>query len=426
MNHYNILSLLPYSETSELINKKQKLDDLYFIKSIVDIGLMALEGFTNGNLSLFDAQVGENLCQIRAYNILHLGEKYLTSDDSKEVLFKEIDALHNYKNKLENVIVQWEDAVTHSHAYNKSLDGAEHINDFIDRHKLHINLNEDCVFIITCFFLSHFSIRNEGIPAAINLNFISRELHISKYRSKRLTHKYQLLVCQLGCQFVMTIASDLHPTLGYPSILPKLYQISDEDRMVLPCHIASEVVFHHAIYKRKPLLFIINRINANNEIIHVLYFLLIGHPNKMEFLLVNPTDYLQEHCMVVFGVVQHDVVLDDSLTNYVRHVLSETPLKLILANTASHPQYSGKRLEEFKHNPYLLITTTTDLECEFKIIHAEKLLSMQLFAEHNGCSKTNPSTFLLKHVYANKVNDEINRLKEIHQNCVHDAHIMMT
>lgn len=417
---YNILSLLPYTEDSELINKNHKLNDLYFIKSVVDIALMAMKSFMSEDLTLFDAQVGENLCQIRAYKILHLGLKYLKSTDSKEKFCTEINILKVYKNHLENVIIQWENTITHSFSYNKSLDGKENISNFLDRHHLHLDLTEDVVFIISCFFLTHFSIRNDGVPAAINLNFISRELHISKYRSKRLTHKYQLLVCQLGCDFVMQISGDLSSAFGYQIMLSKLYQISDEDRVVLPCYIASEVVLHHAIIQKHPILFIINRINPDGNIHDVVYFTLIGHDNEFNFLLVSADDYLSQHCVVISGLMYINNDVDDSLNSYIDLVVRETPLKLILANTASHPQYSGKRLEAFSVNPFLIIPY--DYEQDVKKIYEKKLLNLQRFAITDGCSKENPTMFFLKHVYASKVVNEIDRLKKTHVNCVYSAH----
>lgn len=417
---YNILSLLPYSEESQLINKHQKLDDLYFIKSVTDISLMALENFIEGNLTLFDAQVGENLCQIRAYKILYLGSKYLISNQSKALLSKEISIFKKYKNNLEEVIIEWESVIANAFSYNKNLDGREFINNFLDRHNLHLDLSEDVVFIISCFFLTHFSIRDNGIPAAINLNFISRELHISKYRSKRLTHKYQLIVCQLGCDFVIKIADDLPLEQGYSTVLSKLYQISDEDRVVLPCYIASEVVFHHAISKKKPVIFIINRINSNGDIDAVIYFTLIGHDSGLGFSLVSGDAHLEQYCIVVFGVVYLSEDNRYSLNNYINRIVTETPLKLILANTASHPQYSGKRLEKFKVNPFLIITDSSGQEV--KSYYEGKLLNMQIFAMHNGCSKENPTTFLLKHVYASTVANEINRLEKTYRGHVHSAY----
>ena len=161
---------------------------------------------------------------------------------------------------------------------------------------------------------------------------------------------------------------------------------------------------------------IINRVNLNGDIHDVVYFTLVGQGSEFNLILVPVDDYLSQHCLVVFGVMS----INDSITSYIDLVLSETPLKLILANTASHPQYSGKCLEEFRINPFLLITD--EPEQNIKNIYEKKLSDLQCFATAKGCSKENQTTFFLKHVYASTVANEINLLKKIHGNCVYDAH----
>ena len=297
---HNILSLLPYSEDSQLINKNQKLTDLYFIKSVVDISLMALENFIEGKLVLFDAQVGENLCQIRAFKIIQLANNYLSSLETKQEIITEISHIKSYKNKLEEVIIQWESAVSHAFSYNKSLDSHETIGSFIERNDIGLDVKEDCLFIITCFFLAHFSFRDEGLPVAINLNFVSRELHVSKYKSKRLIHKYQVLVCELGCRAIITASKTMTDNFKYFDILPQLYKVSDESRAVLPCYITSEVIFNYSIKKKTPIILIVHRINhTTGKVEDVICFMLVGN-NKDGLELVPVENYLTHNCIVVF------------------------------------------------------------------------------------------------------------------------------
>ncbi|MCX7114518.1 MAG: hypothetical protein NTW08_01185 [Gammaproteobacteria bacterium] len=413
---YNVLSLLPYSENSELTNKNQKINDLYFIKSVIDLAVIAVESFIAGHLKSFDAQVGENLCQIRACKIIHLKNKYLISSESQGQLLKEARILKEYKNKLEDVIVLWEEAISQTFVYSKNLDHLEYVHDFLDRHQLFLGLSQEVVFIVSCFFLAHFCVRKKNIPIAINLNFISRELHISKYRAKRLMHKHQLLVCDVGCDFIIEMANDLFPDCAYPTILSKLQGTSDEERSVLPCYMVSEVIFYHSIKCKTPVLFIVHRINALSEIRDVIYFVLVGQEHEMQFSLAQAEHYLSHHCLVVSGRV-HDG--DEDPESYVHHVLAETPLKLILANTASHPQYAGVRLEPFQLNPLLMLTS----ECNIKDTYVleKNLVDMQIFASTHGCSKENPTLFFLEHIYASKLLDEVTQLETTDKARVYNA-----
>lgn len=413
---HTILSLLPYAINSQLISKQQKLDDLNFTKTIVSFSIKALEAFVQGNLVEFDAQVGENLCQIRAYKILQLGQKWLGSSHSKVNLKKQIEQFKHYQDQLIATTIDWDLAVKQAKSFNKNLDGIENIVDFFERHHLSFELHDDIVFIITCYFLTHFNIRDKEIPVAINLAQVAMEFTISKYRAKRLVHRFQQLVCKSGCDFIVTIAKDLPLESGYAEILPSLYKIADEDRAVLPCYIVSEIIFNHTIQQKIPTLVIIKRFNnSSHEPYDVICFLLQGNGDH-EFSIVPCDAFLEQHCMVVSGEVYDSPLNENELTNdYILRVMSETPLKLILANTAIHPQYSGKRLEQYRNNPFH--PTFSDYSQQAASAQETNLINMQKFALSTGCCKQNPVTFFLKHIYANTITNEINKLISMYTGC---------
>lgn len=168
MEKHSILTLLPYAANSQLINKQQKLGDLHLTKSLLAFSITALETFLKGNLAEFDAQIGENLCQIRAYKILVLAKKWLYSDASKLALQQHIDELKNYHNQLLTTINDWEQAIKNANSFNRSLDSIENIIVSFERHQLNFELNEDMLFIIMCHFLTHFNIKEKQIPVAID------------------------------------------------------------------------------------------------------------------------------------------------------------------------------------------------------------------------------------------------------------------
>ena len=417
----NILYLLPYSDKANLVNKHQKIDDLYFIRSIVDFSINALELFLAEKLVEFDAQVGENLCQIRAYIILLLNKKWRVSTTALTEFNNEIERFKSYKQQIEKVIYDWENAIKNSVAYNVNFDASEKISHFLARHQLLFPLQEEFAFIIACCFLTHFNIRDDNFPVSINLKYISQEFHISKYRASRLTHRYQQLVCQLGCDFILTIAKELPTQLGYIELLPKLCKISDEDRKVLPCYIASEIIFYHSILEKIPILLIVRRIHQSATINpELVYFLLVGKNNEMSYTLVDSKAYLSQPCIVVAGEMHYN---HETIDSYIRRLLIENPLKIILANTASHPQYSGKRLEALRDDPFALIKTDDN---QINIDrHVNELLNMKRYALDAGCSKQNPSIFFLRHIYANKIKDAIEQLQTSPLGLVHDAHSIL-
>ncbi|MGQ3892069.1 hypothetical protein [Legionella sp. CNM-4043-24] len=412
---YTNLSLLPYSASSQLINKQQKLSDLYLMKTVMDSAITALKTFIDGDLAAFDAQVGENLCQIRAYKILLLAKKWLAHATSKTDFQGYITQLCNQRNQLERIIIEWEQAIKQSKAFNKNLDGSENIIDFFARHGLIFDINEDILFIISCRFLTHFNIRDNNIPVAINLPRIASEYSVSKYRAKRLAHHYQQLVCKFGCDFIINIAHDLPKESNYTDVLPSLYKIADEDRAVLPCFVVSEIIFNHAIQEELPVLLIVNRFKAHDsERYDVIHFLMQG--DDSEFSLLPCNSYLAQHCLVVSGEVYDNYAYNnESPEDYINRVLTENPLKLILANTSIHPQYSGKKLEAFRDNPFHSILSDCGKPRASK--QENELIAMQNYAMASGCSKQNPSTYFLKHVYANTIANEINKLESNYTGC---------
>ncbi|MDR3502133.1 MAG: hypothetical protein P4L79_06070 [Legionella sp.] len=409
-----ILALLPYStEEAELLHKKQKLDNLYFLNVIVTLTITALESFLNGQLSAFDAQVGENLCQIRAYKILHLCYKWLHSERALNQFKEELEKIKTYKAHLTQLIAHWEDNVKHSVTYNKDLDAPEKIATFLNRHQLLISLHSEIVFIILSWFLTHFNVREDHIPIAINLEYIARELKISKYRAKRLTHKYQQLICKLGCDFIITISQALPDTWRLGELLPLVCKIADENRAVLPCYISSEVIFHHNILQKIPMILIIKRYDNLQKLVDIIYFLIEGNELK-QYNLVQQIDLAMPYCLVVRGLVLNAT---ETISSYIQRIMQISPLTIILANTASHPQYSGKRLQNLREDPYRDLETN-----ELTTMHQARFNEMKKVALAEGCSKENQTTFFLKHIYASQLRSEIEHLESQYVNLAFNAY----
>lgn len=410
----SILYLLPYSEHTVLSDKSQKLSDLYFIKSVFGYSMIALERFMLGDLSLFDAQVGENLCQVRAYKILQLSKKYHNSTSSRQSLIDRHTALKAYNSHLEQVITDWKKAIQVSHHYHKSLDKKEGMHAFLKRHDLFCVLNEDIIFIVACYFLAHFNIHREDILGTINLAMIADELNISKYKANRLKHKYQSLVCKLGCNFILTIAPDLKERVDY-GILPQLYKIADENRAVLPCLMVTEVILYHCLQESIPIFLIIRRKVAEN-LQDVIYAVLGADTNRDTLFPVLASQYLEQPCLVISGHVKLPNFEMPSI--YWKRLVKMPLLTVILANTASHPQYSGEKLIPFKENPFANLTT-------YPLQHAENLINLRQIALQEGCSQENQSMFFLRHIYASQVATEIKKILDNRDIASHDGHNLM-
>lgn len=398
-----IIELLPYSNDTVFANRQQKLDALELIHSVIEFAIAGLEHFIKLELSLFDAQVGDNLCQIRAYNLLILAEKWLKNQDKKEIFLKKNLEIKRYKINLKSAYYTWKKAVDDRVQREKSLDSNEDIHSFLSRQNLLINFQQDIVFLIMCYFLTHVALRDEMIPIAINYEKLVKEMKISQYRAKRIIHKYQLAISKMGCDFILNAARNLSYENSYTGLLPKLCRISDENRTVLPCLIVMDIILNHCINRKIPILCIANLKNKSMKKKGIAYFVLSG---KEKTLMLEKYNSNSSNCLVISG----DTIgtQNRSIRGFIKSFLDLNPYTLILANMASHPQYSGKRLALFRDNPFLELTDFTNNSMVSR--ETEKLCQLRKFAHAQGCSKENQGTWFVRHIYPSSLFFEINQL----------------
>lgn len=418
---YSIISLLPYTENSELIHRQQKLEDLHLLKQIISFSLKAVDTFINGDLKNFDAQVGENLCQIRAYKTMLLANKWLTSVEKKPELLNKVVVLHGINDLIDNIISYWEQE-THHASHDKKLDGPENITFFLTRQNLYALLDKDLVYLIMCFFLSHYNICSESIPIAMNLEEIKRSFHISKYKAKRLIRKYQTVVCKLGSEFIMEIAKDLPSKSAYNEILPYVCRNAENGRQMLPCLMATEIILHHCMLINFPVIFLVRRKYKDEKNKDIIYFSLISD-SVNNFTLVPDKEVLEfnPYGMIIWGEVLYGESVDESPQNYAQKILSLNPKILLLANTANHPQYTGDYLSDFRDNPYQDVPLSHSL-----MNHNKVLKSLKEFALKHGCARENRTTLFLRHIYAGHVQKEIMDINQNSDVLVLNAHHLLS
>lgn len=412
---YSIFYLLPYSVNTILCNRQQKLQNLHLLKSILNYSITALESFTAWNLSDFDAQVGENMCEIRAHKNYYLSRKIYTSNSACCQVRKQLEDLKNTNILLEHLLADFENRVNRISSHNKDLDNDEELQFFLERNNLFFKLNEDVIYIIACYFLSHFCIRQDGLPIAINYSFIQRALNISKYKSKRLVQKYQIIMTQLGIHFVTNIASHIEQSSDYLQLIPLVTQISDDNRLALPCLLTSEILIAHCLEEQTPLLMTIFRKMASGQLIDIIYYPIIAS-NERKLIPMPQSINTPSFCIVMRGDVIYDENSIEDFDSYVKRI-SPHFLTFFLANMASHPQYTGERLAHLKDDPFISLNIPKNTD--FMMSHQQKLLELKKCASIYGCCKRFPNTLYLRHIYAGTLNDEIEKLNREYSEPIH-------
>jgi hypothetical protein len=408
---FSNLDLLPQKQDSILTDRKNKIQLLLLAKKITALSIEALELFIKKKLSSFDAQVGENLCQIRAYKILLLGKKFL----SNQVPHIEND-LENLKvlyEKINPLIYKMENFNNRETCYNEFLDRKELVNLFFKSNDIYLFLSTDTMFLIFSYFLSISCIRKDRTPLAIDYSKISIDLEISKYLSRKITHHYQKKLSQLSSNFLLDISNEMPCIYDLPLIMPLMLKTTDENRSILPCYGATLTILNHMIYQELPLLVITERKIKKTIKTDKIAFLFLGNKKLKKFLLTDYDKNINSPCMIIRGeAIDENIKNPENLSAYAEKFLNTGINNILLGNTSMHPQYSGKNLFFIKENPFHHLLGEIN---DFTLGSIKKLESSFIFHKKEalrlGCCKENPKLFHLTHVFCNILSQEFKENK---------------
>ncbi|MGA2655126.1 MAG: hypothetical protein ABSF18_04005 [Gammaproteobacteria bacterium] len=403
------LDLLPQKKEGMLVDRKSKIQLLQLTEKITELSIKALEAFFAKRFSNFDAQVGENLCQIRAYKILLLGYDLLNKRTAH--IEADLQNLKKSKGRIKSIINNLENFNNNITSYNELLDKKETVTSFYQKNGVYFSLSLDTLFLILSYFLDFFSIREERMPIAINHKEISIHLFTSKYISKRITHDYQKKLTQLSTDFIIKISKETPSLNKINEIMPELKKISDEDRTVLPCHNVTLAILENMIIRELPLLIIAERkYNADKEIDKIM-FLYSGNKNEYNFIFKKNVIDFNMPCMVIRGeMVYNDKNSIESQAQYSKRFMHTGVMNILLQNTAMHPQYSGAKLLTMRENPYLNLMHSKNPSILSTAKQQESILiTYKNQAMVVGCCKENPKLFHLKHIFCNTLSAEIDK-----------------
>lgn len=398
------LALLPYKSNIIIKDITQKISAIELMKTLLQKFEQALSCFKQHKLHQFDAQVGETLCQIRAYKIYCLAtysapkfSEYLQglmiqiSDGVKQLSIQE----QHYKQLLK----------IHKNHRPDSVRAPISLADFFSALNCIIPISIDALFLFTSYFLCHYHVLDKDhIPMALDFMMISNELSLSRSLAKKIGHFYQKKLSELSCHFIFQLITELPESQELESILPLLHRESDEGRMVLPCYCVTEIIVLHMIEHQAKLILLIDSIGENERIRTPV--LLQGSKKRADFELITKTPPKDWPCMVMYG--SHVYEQEISVQDKIEKMRSLGIKKVILSNNAAHPQYSGSTLSTYRYNHY----TTLDSEQghslsikELTIVQKRSalLIKMKQLAQKTGCSYENQSLFLLKHIYCHTV-----------------------
>lgn len=398
------LALLPYEPSIVIKDITQKLSMIELMGRVLKHMQLAFCYFEKKELHRFDAQIGETLCQIRAYKIYYLSSyskpqflesiRKLNQDVSESI--KKLLEQENYYRQLLKV---------HKSQRPDSVRMPITLADFFSGLDCIIPLSNDLFFLFFSHFLCHYHVVDDDhIPMAINFSALSAELCLSRSFAKRIGHFYQNRLSELSCDFIFQLLKELPESHDLEKILPLLHHQSDEGRMVLPCYCVTEIIVLHMIENQANLVLLVDVAVNNNRKQSVLF--LRGSKQQKNFKLKIKAQPNDQPCIVMYG--SSKAKPSDLTESTLKKICSMGIKEVILSNNAAHPQYSGIKLSAYRDNPYkTLISEKSDsLSVHERTIaeqRASLLSQMKQLADKKGCTSDNPTLFLLKHIFCNKL-----------------------
>lgn len=412
---YNNVSLLPHDESIRVKGIDEKLRYLKLMKYFVEEIYLSIYHFKSDQLYRFDAHVGETLCQIRAYKILLL--KHHKQDLQEKKLFVFEESLKNTYCDLKRIIAEYSNPINSlSKQRRKKVRKEESISDFFSSEGIYLEIDSDILFIFLSCFLSFFKVAGEDRNSIlVDYEKISGHMEISRFYSKKIVKNFQRIISRLSSDFIASLSDELSGREDLKQMLPLLRKETNNGRSVFPCYFVTDIILSHMIQNGMNLLFIVSSKIEKERKIKFLPFK--GDKLKDNFSCVDSPDAIKrfnkEGCLVITGVCDENKAnLNDK--KYLNKLLKLDIRKIILMNTATHPQFSGESLAHLSEQPLIeLIKQKNGLYSLPTISLAKRLArelnTMKSLASKKGCSLDNKATFFAKHIFCDIFNSYIFR-----------------
>lgn len=398
------LALLPHDSRVVVKDIVQKLYYIKLMEDLLEEFCLAIKAFLNGDLYKFDAQVGETLCQIRAFKIyiLHLSDNF---SNKILALYKEFRLT---KNKLSDMRTTYQNFLK-IHKSNRPdfVKKPLTLEEFFFEMACVNSISEEEYYLFLSHFLCRFNVTDkENIPISINYLSMINALNLSKSYAKKLGHYYQKTLSELSSKFVFSLLSDMPEKSCLKRILPWLNKQADEGRVALPCYPVTEIIIEKMIKMNANLVLLMDVFNKDSQ--KQIAFCFKGDRALNHFKFHNNSQLNEnEPCIVMYGSCWTRKAFCEEF--FLSSITKSGGVKnIILANNAAHPQYSGEKLKAFREDPFqALIQEQPNQLPLFERNLARKLsfelTQKKLFADDNGCTINNQGLFFIKHIFCNTI-----------------------
>lgn len=317
------------------------------------------------------------------------------------------------KKKIKSCLGIFQEAINNKKGkYSELLDKPENVIDFLAAHDLLFELAADDFYLVLNLVLTQYSERNQyHISFKINYALLSSHLKVGSYTVQKLIRHFQKQLSQISTEFIKNLASNRSTQSSNNALLSFMSLKDQHQRCVLPCFEVTKTILSDLLLTKHPIVLIVYRFAQQNFDTHYLVFEL---NEQGDYHQTDGSQLSGRPALFIRGkvVYKHDCL--EPVADYIARLTAIGLRKALLANMADHPQYSAREFEAISHNPYQLLQATHQsfvhkLEGDTDVALAsqceQELLQMQDFAKEVGCSDSNSSLFLVKHIFCDIINN---------------------
>jgi hypothetical protein len=383
-----IIELLPYSRNCLLFDISLRKRVVSLLGYLFEEILVAIDAFHAKKFLNFDPHVGENLCQIRAVQLMDLSEQ-LQFSDIHESRNRIVIALRRLSCVNEKDIAEI--------FYNKESQCI--LTVFLEELKINIEISPSTYYLFLCHFLTRFRTFNPSENTIINYKKITDEIKISKNLSRKIIHEYQKKLSLESSQYIEKLAGSVKIKTTNNIYLKKTREIDDDGRTVYPCFLVTDIILYK-LMEMKSDIFCLIRTNSTskNKLICMRF---IFNEEKRQYEFSEKTSLLQNElpAFIVHGITCRKLNTESELNNFINLFKKEGIYQIIMAGMADHPQYSGKKLAPIEKTIFF------DMNFDNSIIR--KFLNMKYFSQQFGCSSADARTLFIRHIFCDYISNQL-------------------
>lgn len=376
------VSLFPFTQPLQNIAELSQTLETY--KKFVEIGINAIENFTNGDLIKFDAHVGDASCQIRAYRIFLLFQKkeLLNLTCIKENLFatsQNIDAF------LKNPHIK------------KYFRKGILFKKFTESTKLDFVIHSDLSFIFQAYYLTQISIIEDEYKLSAKVDYINYlRLFPTMPKSffKRFVKSLQRNLSEDSTKFTFSLASNLIEFKDLRFIQSELIKEDNLNRKILPAFLTGSIIFKHILKSGFDILLfacVYNDDKITNKISIPLQTNLLGDDFIASSALNRKRPYF---------VIKGEVRGASTKEEIIQMIIKDGGFMKVFSGTmAAHRQYAGVNINDNILEQFYFLFKNLNSSISVLFHEYQKTINLGLALLHN-----NSKSFLACHIFSAKIN----------------------